>query len=97
MYKNNKLSDPKYKQVKQKYENLIKNVSITEYAQMICGNQFQDIIISTSEIPEFSFTDLQQRIEDLNFNNNISNFNKFHQLIIICLDNNNKIIFFNNI
>ena len=71
LYKNNKLSNQKYKQVKQKYENLIKNVSITEYAQMICGNQLQDIIISTSEIPEFSFTDLQQRIEDLNFNNNI--------------------------
>jgi hypothetical protein len=71
LYKNNKLSNQKYKQIKQKYENLIKNVSITEYAQMICGNKFQDIIISTSEIPEFSFTDLQQRIEDLNFNNNI--------------------------
>ena len=71
LFKNNKINIQEYKKIKQKYENIIKNVSITEYAQMICGNQLQDIIISTSEIPEFSFTDLQQRIEDLNFNNNI--------------------------
>ena len=55
LIKNNILNNQKYKKIKQKYENLIKNVSITEYAQMICGNQFQDIIISTSEIPEFYF------------------------------------------
>ena len=71
LFKNNKINIQEYKKIKQKYENIIKNVSITEYAQMICGNQFQDIIISTSEIPNSTFIDLQERLKDLDFNKNI--------------------------
>ena len=69
LYKNNQLSNQKVKLIKQKYESLIKNVSISDYAQMICGYKFNDIIITSSEIQEFNFDDIQKKIEELNFNN----------------------------
>jgi hypothetical protein len=63
------VSNQKVKLIKQKYESLIKNVSISDYAQMICGYKFNDIIITSSEIQEFNFDDIQKKIEELNFNN----------------------------
>ena len=66
---NNKLSNQSFNHVIEKYENLIKNVSITDYAQMICGNKFKDIIISTQEIQNFNFNNFKEQIQKLNFNN----------------------------
>ena len=61
LIKNNILNNQKVKKVIHKYENLIKKVSVSDYAQMICGNKFHDIIISTTEINNFPFYDFQKR------------------------------------
>jgi hypothetical protein len=66
---NNKLSNQSFNHVIEKYENLIKNVSITDYAQMICGNKFNDIIISTQGIQNFNFNNFKEQIQKLNSNN----------------------------
>ena len=44
--KKNILKKDNLKFIIEKYENVIKNIGLKEYAQMICGNNFQDIIIS---------------------------------------------------
>ena len=44
--KKNILKKDNLKFIIEKYENIIKNIGLKEYAQMICGNNFQDIIIS---------------------------------------------------
>ena len=44
--KKNILKKDNLKFIIEKYENVIKNIGLKEYAQMICGNNFQDVIIS---------------------------------------------------
>jgi len=44
--KKNILKKDNLKSIIEKYENIIKNIGLKEYAQMICGSNFQDIVIS---------------------------------------------------
>ena len=65
--KKNILKKENLKSVIEKYENTIKNIGLKEYAQMICGNNFQDIIISIN---------MNENIENNNNNNNKLNLNE---------------------